>query len=41
MSDKKVPVEEPDELSEEDEKILDKIWLEILREEEQKEKWGK
>lgn len=39
VSDEKT--EEPDVLTPEDEEILDKIWLEILREEEAKEKWGK
>jgi hypothetical protein len=34
-------VEQADELSDEDEKILDKIWLEVLREEEQQDTWGK
>lgn len=34
-------VEQGDELTEKDEQILDKIWLEILREEETKETWGK
>jgi len=35
------PIEEAPELTDEDEKILDKIWAEIAQEEEQKEKWGK
>jgi hypothetical protein len=41
MAIEKNKVEEPDDLTPEDEEILDKVWLEILREEEAKERWGK
>jgi len=34
-------VEQAPILTEEDEKILDKVWAEVFREEEQKDRWGK
>lgn len=38
---KEEQVEQAPELTEEDEKILDKIWADILREEESKDPWTK